>query len=132
MIIEHTREKSKAMLKFAITCVVAFFAACSGAMAQTLVERGAYLVNAVMVCDGCHTPRDQNGLVMDKRFSGGYQVWDTPAYLVKGSNITPDRETGIGAWSDDEIKRVLTEGTHRRGRPIAPQMPFSSLWSYHF
>ena len=100
-------------------------AASASAVAQTPLERGSYLVNAVMVCDGCHTPRGPGGVfVMEKRFSGGSQLWDTPAYTVKGSNITPDRETGIGAWSDGEIKRALTEGTHRLGRPISPQMPF--------
>jgi mono/diheme cytochrome c family protein len=79
-----------------------------------------------MACDGCHTPRGPGGaFVMEKRFSGGSQTWDTSAYTVKGSNITPDRETGIGAWSDSEIKRALAEGVHRHGRPIAPQMPFS-------
>jgi Cytochrome c len=61
---------------------------------------------------------------MDKRLSGGSQTWDTPAYTVKGSNITPDRETGIGAWSDSEIRRAMTQGLHRTGRPIAPQMPY--------
>src|SRR5215470_8298549 len=81
-----------------------------GAAAETLVERGSYLVNAVMACDGCHTPRGPAGFVMDQRFSGGSQTWDTPAYTVKGSNITPDRETGIGAWSDDDLKRALTDG----------------------
>jgi mono/diheme cytochrome c family protein len=96
----------------------------AGAHAETLVERGSYLVNAVMVCDGCHTPRNKSGFVMAKRFSGGSQVWDTPAYTVRGSNITPDPETGIGTWSDEEIKRALVEGTHQLGRPISPQMPF--------
>jgi len=98
-------------------------AAVGGAVAQTPLERGSYLVNAVMACDGCHTPREKNGFVMERRFSGGSQTWDTPAYTVKGANITPDRETGIGAWSDSEIKRSLTEGIHRHGRPLAPQMP---------
>ena len=110
------------MIRFATACLILIAAA--AASAETLLERGAYLVNAVMACDGCHTPRDKGELVMEKRFSGGSQVWDNPAYTVRGSNITPDRETGIGAWSDEEIKRVLTEGIHRYGRPIAPQMPF--------
>jgi mono/diheme cytochrome c family protein len=105
--------------------VAVLLAAAGGASAQTPLERGSYLVNAVMVCDGCHTPRGPGGaFVMEKRFSGGSQTWNTPAYTVKGSNITPDRETGIGAWSDGEIKRALTEGVHRHGRPISPQMPF--------
>jgi len=113
------------MAQFLVTCIVAFVATIGGATAQTLVERGAYLVNAVMVCDGCHTPRGKSGFIMEKRFSGGSQVWDTPAYTVRGTNITPDRDTGIGAWSDNDIKRSLTEGLHRQGRPLAPQMPFA-------
>lgn len=113
------------MVRLVIVCAAAFVAMTDGASAQTLLERGSYLVNAVMACDGCHTPRDKSGFIMDKRFSGGAQTWDTPAYTVKGSNITPDRETGIGAWSDAELKRSLTEGVHRHGRPIAPQMPFA-------
>jgi len=112
------------MTRYLIACMAALIGAISSAAAQTLVERGDYLVNAVMACDGCHTPRGKGGFIMEKRFSGGSQVWDTPAYTVRGTNITPDRETGIGAWSDAEIKRSLTEGTHRLGRPISPQMPF--------
>ena len=113
------------MDRFPVMCVLAFIASIGSATAQTLVERGGYLVNAVMVCDGCHTPRGKSGLIMEKRFSGGSQVWDTPAYIVRGTNITPDRETGIGAWSDDDIKRSLTEGMHRLGRSLSPQMPFT-------
>jgi len=97
-----------------------------GALAESLVERGDYLVNAVMACDGCHTPRGQGGVfIMEKRFSGGSQTWDTPQYTVKGSNITPDRDTGIGAWSEADLKRALTEGVRPSGVPLAPQMPFA-------
>ena len=104
--------------------VAVLLASAGGAIAQSPLERGSYLVNAVMACDGCHTPRGPGReFVMEKRFSGGSQTWNTPAYTVKGSNITPDRETGIGAWSDAEIKRALADGIHRHGRPIAPQMP---------
>jgi mono/diheme cytochrome c family protein len=112
------------MVRYLVTCLAALIGAIGGAAAQSLAERGEYLVNAVMACDGCHTPRGKGGFNMEKRFAGGSQVWDTPAYTVRGTNITPDRETGIGAWSDAEIKRSLTEGTHRLGRPLAQQMPF--------
>jgi mono/diheme cytochrome c family protein len=94
------------------------------ARAETPLERGSYLVNSVMACDGCHTPRGPNGFVMEKRFSGGSQTWDTPAYTVKGSNITSDRDTGIGVWSADDLKRALTQGVRPSGIPLAPQMPF--------
>lgn len=113
------------MARLAIACLAALCVAAGSALAQAPAERGAYLVNAVMACDGCHTPRGKAGFDMSRRFSGGSQVWDTPAYTVRGTNITPDRETGIGAWSDAEIKRALVEGTHRLGRPISPQMPFA-------
>jgi len=108
-------------LLVALTALCAVF---SSARAQTPVERGSYLVNAVMVCDGCHTPRGPDGLNMERRFSGGSIVWETPAYTVRGSNITPDRETGIGVWSEDDIKRLLTTGVRPNGVPVAPQMPY--------
>src|SRR4051812_49043394 len=95
-----------------------------GALAETALERGSYLVNAVMACDGCHTPRQAGGFAMERRFAGGSQTWDTAAYTVKGANITPDRDTGIGAWNDDDLKRALTEGIRPSGIPLAPQMPF--------
>jgi mono/diheme cytochrome c family protein len=94
------------------------------ANADTLLERGSYLVNSVMACDGCHTPRQPGGFAMERRFSGGSQTWDTPAYTVKGANITPDRDTGIGAWTHADLKRALTEGVRPNGVALAPQMPF--------
>lgn len=93
---------------------------------QQLLERGGYLVNAVMACDGCHSPRGPKGYDFDvsRRFAGGYQVWDTPAYRVRGSNISSDRETGIGTWSVEDIKRLLVEGVRPNGMPVVHQMPY--------
>ena len=96
----------------------------TSAVAQTPVERGAYLVNAVMGCDGCHTPRGPGGFDMSRRFSGGSQVFDEPQFTVKGSNITPDRDTGIGTWSDADIKKMMTDGVRPNGVPVA-QMPYA-------
>lgn len=97
----------------------------TGAAAQSALERGAYLVNAVMACDGCHTPRGPNGFNMERRFSGGPQVWDEPAYTVRGSNISADPETGIGRWSAAELKRLMIDGVRPNGVPVAPQMPYA-------
>ena len=108
----------------AITALAALAAAGSIAQAQSLVERGEYLVNAVMACDGCHTPRPGGVFNMTRRFSGGSQVWDEPAYTVRGSNITQDRETGIGSWSVADIKKLLTDGVRPSGVPVAHQMPY--------
>ena len=112
------------MLRQTFVALAIFAAGISTAAAETPVERGGYLVNAVMACDGCHTPRGPAGLDMTKRFSGGSQVWDEKAYTVRGSNITPDRDTGIGAWSADDLKRLMTEGKRPNGVPVAPQMPY--------
>jgi mono/diheme cytochrome c family protein len=111
------------MLRLALIGLAALAAGI--ARAETPEERGSYLVNAVMVCDGCHTPRGPGGYLMDKRLSGGSQTWDEPAYTVKGSNITQDRETGIGAWSEADLKRLLVEGVRPNGVPVAPQMPYA-------
>ena len=111
--------------------LAAVFAGGEPTAAETLLERGSYLVNAVMACDSCHTPRGPQGaLVMEKRFSGGSQTWDEPTFLVKGANITPDQDTGIGTWSEHDLKRALIEGArpgHARlgGVPLVPQMPFN-------
>ena len=110
------------MLKFVLITTLAL---ATSAAAQSSLQRGDYLVNAVMACDGCHTPRDSSGFVMEKRFSGSSQTWDVPEYTVKGSNITPDPDTGIGRWSESDIKISLTEGLRPYGMPLAPQMPFA-------
>lgn len=98
------------------------------AMADSAIERGDYLVNTILACGNCHTPRDADGaLIKDKALSGG-RVFSTPAFVVTTSNITPDVETGIGSWSDADIKRALIEGVrpdHHRiaGAPLAAIMP---------
>ena len=55
------------MVRLVIGCVAMFFAVVGVATAETPLERGSYLVNAVMACDGCHTLRGPSGFVMEKR-----------------------------------------------------------------
>ena len=96
------------MLRVGMVGLAGMLAATVTAGAQSPVERGGYLVNSVLTCGNCHTPRGPGGvLAMDKQLSGGPQEWDTPTFKVKGANITPDRETGIGSWSEADIKRAL-------------------------
>jgi hypothetical protein len=111
-------------MKKIISGIALALTATGGASAETLIERGSYLVNAVMACDNCHTPREKGELVIQKRFAGGSQVWDTPAYTVRGTNVTPDAATGIGRWTTEQIKRSLIEGVRPTGVPLSPQMPF--------
>ena len=113
------------MTRITTLTLAALALSASAAFAETPLERGAYLVNAVMACDGCHTPRGPGGFDMSKRFSGGSQLFDEPAFTVKGSNITPDPDTGIGSWSVGDIKKLMIEGVRPNGVPVAPQMPYA-------
>ena len=102
----------------------------SAALAQPSAERGGYLVNTIGACSNCHTPRlppPAGGPNLERRLSGGFQTFNEPFFTVKGSNLTPDRDTGIGAWSDADIKRALTEGVRPNGVPLAMVMPYNFL-----
>jgi mono/diheme cytochrome c family protein len=94
--------------------------------AQDLVARGSYLVNGLLTCGNCHTPRGPGGVFnMSKQLSGGPQVFDEAAFTVKGANITPDKETGIGKWSADDIKKAMRTGIRPDGVQLAPIMPYA-------
>jgi hypothetical protein len=107
--------KGGIMFRIGIVCCVWLLgvfdgAIFNGALAETPAERGDYLVNTIMACGNCHSPRDVNGkTITEKAFSGGL-TFNTPAFVATAPNITPDVDTGIGSWSDAEIKRALVEG----------------------
>ena len=111
------------MLRAFIIAGLACVGTLHAAQSETSLERGSYLVNALMACDACHTPPGPQG--MSRRFSGGPQTWDTPAYTVKGANISQDVETGIGSWSEANLVKALTDGVRPNGVPLAPQMPYA-------
>ena len=92
--------------------------------AQAPLERGKYLVEGILTCGNCHTPRGEKG-VLDtaKRHAGGPQVWETAEYKVRPSNITPDKATGIGDWTTQQIKAAIRDGKGPKGQQLAPQMP---------
>src|SRR3954454_23316548 len=94
----------------------------STAVAQTTDSRVGYLVNTVITCHNCHTPMGPNGPQFDKALSGGLR-FDEPPFDVTAPNITPDPETGLGKWSDAEIKTALLEGKHRDDHQLAEVMP---------
>jgi mono/diheme cytochrome c family protein len=110
--------------------VVALVGSTAGAgRAETSLERGRYLVTTILACGNCHTPRDAaGGPIPGRELAGGGLSFKTPAFNATAANITPDRETGIGNWSDDEIKAALTQGNRPgdarlAGVPLAAVMP---------
>jgi len=94
----------------------------SSAMAQSAVERGGYLVNTIMTCANCHSPKGPPAAVAGKDYSGGLR-FDEPPFDVTAPNITPDKETGIGNWTDAQIKTLLLTGKNPHGIQEAEVMP---------
>jgi mono/diheme cytochrome c family protein len=87
--------------------------------ASDKAARGAYLVNSVMGCTDCHTPIDPTtGAPQMDKYLAGQQPYEGPWGIVYGGNITPDHETGIGAWTEEEIKRALVSGIAKDGRRL--------------
>ena len=78
------------------------------------VARGEYLTRAVAHCGECHTPRTMTMAVDNTRFLAGNQKGKGP----EGSavpNITPDRETGLGSWTEEQITDYLETGNKPDG-----------------
>jgi len=120
--ISHQVEKGNVMLRWILAFAMAA-AACGHAAAQSAVERGSYLVNTIMTCANCHSPKGPPAAVAGKDYSGGLR-FNEPPFDVTAPNITPDKETGIGAWSDAELKKFLATGIKPDGVKAAPIMPY--------
>lgn len=83
---------------------------------HSAIERGRYLVKAGD-CAACHTA--DNG----KPFAGGRAV-PTPFGIIYSTNITPDKDTGIGNWSEADLYRAMHDGIDRQGRHLYPAFPY--------
>jgi mono/diheme cytochrome c family protein len=95
----------------------------SGQDQDALLKRGEYLMNGPVACGNCHNARAEDmSFVPGREFSGGFRITD-PVLDVYAANITPDPETGIGTWTDEEIVTAIREGKNKEGRIIFPPMP---------
>jgi mono/diheme cytochrome c family protein len=81
-----------------------------------LISRGKYLAD-MGDCEACHTA--PNGT----HFAGGLYM-DTPFGKISTPNITPDKDTGIGNYTDDQFIRVFHDGINAKGQYLYPVMPF--------
>jgi mono/diheme cytochrome c family protein len=117
---------------------LAFAAFLIGCAASTANAQGVGIAGRYQAvlgdCEGCHTaPGGQ-------AFAGG-TILETPFGKIAAPNITPDRETGLGRWSENDFRRALREGVAPDGKRLYPAMPYpayarmsdadiASLWSY--
>jgi mono/diheme cytochrome c family protein len=84
------------------------------------VKRGAYLVET-LGCAGCHSPVDnQKRMLPGMKLAGGMLVRVVPFGDYPTGNLTSDKATGLGNWSDEEIKRAITKGILRDGTRLLP------------
>jgi mono/diheme cytochrome c family protein len=96
------------------------------------LARGKYLITSGQPpCVMCHSPLEQtpdNNLVVPpgKEFSGrSFDVEGVP--FAVAPNLTPDPETGIGTWTDDQLARAIREGISHDGRTLFPIMPYDKF-----
>jgi hypothetical protein len=97
----------------------------------TRLEHGSYLVNSLYGCIQCHSEPDHNlpgwPAVVGREGAGRLFDKDADIGTVYAPNITPDPETGIGKWTDDEIARAVREGIDKDGRALFPIMPYPNF-----
>jgi mono/diheme cytochrome c family protein len=100
-------------------------AAVAPAMSQDQITRGEYLAT-IMDCGGCHTPGALVGKPDAARYLAGSQVgFQIPGLgIFYPPNLTSDRETGLGAWSQADIVKAVRTGVRPDGRQLVPVMPY--------
>ena len=77
---------------------------------MALLERGGYLVNAVMACDGCHTPRGAGGFDMAGAFPAARRSGTSRHTSCAAPTSRPTAKPASARWSADDIKRLMTDG----------------------
>jgi mono/diheme cytochrome c family protein len=85
------------------------------------ITRGAYLAIAAD-CGACHTDKKAGGAPL-----AGGPALKTDFGTFYGPNITPDKQTGIGNWTEDQFKRALRSGLNEHGAYMFPVFPFTSF-----
>jgi mono/diheme cytochrome c family protein len=94
------------------------------------VKKGFYLAT-IGHCFECHTPMGPKGREFETGYGAGGFDFPGPWGKSTSRNITSSKEKGIGAWSDAEIKRAITQGIGRDGRRLIEPMPFAWYAAIH-
>lgn len=97
------------------------------------VAFGKYMATAKVECYGCHSPSFENSNVMEPEktpgyFSGGNPITDKEKNVVFSRNLTPDKTTGIGNWTEEQFIKAVKYGI-RDGKPALryPMVPYSAM-----
>jgi mono/diheme cytochrome c family protein len=111
-----------------MAAALAASAARTAAADEAQIQRGKYLVT-IAGCSDCHTPGGLIGNADTTRYLGGSDAgFSIPGLGVfVGQNLTPDKDTGIGAWSRDEIVAALRTGKRPDGSKLSGVMPYAAF-----
>ncbi len=128
---------------FSLTFAAIYFSSCNGKKTETttasnedsvkkVLERGEYLVMHVVPCLDCHSKRDfskYSGPIVPGSEGMGGEAFDSKLLgefpgVIYAKNITPDPETGIGTWTDEDILKAMTQGISKTGDTLFPLMPY--------
>jgi mono/diheme cytochrome c family protein len=123
-----TRELMQKLASALLALLASGAVSLTGAAADPQTERGKYLVS-LGGCNDCHTPGVFLGKPDFSRTLGGSEVgFELPGLgTFHGPNLTPDKETGLGNWTAEEIVTAITKGERPDGRELAPIMPWKSF-----
>jgi cytochrome c553 len=131
------------MWAVAVAAALASLGACGGKYVRPVTRekiepttdrliRGGYLVNQICACGACHTTRANGDITSEPERTDAF-LGGGNSFVAHGMsddlwipNITPDVETGVGAWSDDELMRAIRDGVARDGHFLLPIMPFGA------
>jgi mono/diheme cytochrome c family protein len=95
------------------------------------LERGRYLFTSVAGCVFCHSPHNStqvgDPIVAGKEGSGDVMLYAELPGRVVAPNITPDPQTGVGNWTDDQLARAIREGVAYNGETLFPMMPYANF-----
>jgi len=95
----------------------------------TVIARGRYLAFGPAHCSDCHAGLESRAVLAQggtPPLSGG-MVFDIPPGVIRVPNITPDRATGIGKFTDGQIARMIRYGVRHDGRAALPFMEFNNM-----
>ncbi|WP_373973784.1 cytochrome c [Chitinibacter sp. SCUT-21] len=90
---------------------------------SALLKRGKYLLEGPVACGNCHMARGAQGQPLPEKGLSGGMVFDEVPFKAYAANITPDKKTGIGSWSDQQLAKAIREGIRPDGSVIGPPMP---------
>ncbi len=99
---------------------------------QEMIEHGKYLVYGPAHCADCHTPMEQRSRLANGEklpLIGGFGL-EIPFGTIYAPNITPDKETGIGNFTNGELYRMMRHNIRRDGRATIEFMPFANMSEY--